>query len=360
VASDRRLTRAGPLDAYEHRRLVVGVEELALEALSQILNEQVFLFDGDRTQVAASIRQHWRRWKDKDPAERWYHTLADDAAKPLDWTVAGRELTRPATGGLVGATLADKHPSVSELLERRIAAAATMYEACDLALVYADWDHAPAMRVVVRLQAKAIAEGGPDSCIKHLAQLRASDGDLRGIDDYASWLAGTAPDPSGGATAYDFEPLWQNLTRPAVRRALAVLFADGSPWLATLHGLDRYNDLTELAAQPLLADPAFNRQVAAALADTRPTARLEMARRDRYVVVFPTGPRLEATVPAGARTTPAVGAGHPIRACDWLAYQLLDGHRDQAPAFELYWPENARDAAIAQLTQWVAAQRAAP
>ena len=174
VRSDDRLTRwvwRGPADP--RWRYLYPTSRAAFEILQSILQTDRFGpatsngFDGvsDRPAVADEIRAYHARGK--SPAERWYATLADDAAGPDRWIEAAGRIAEPVdvfeTGPWVtvpgwrpgagppikGEPLrAKRNPSVSDLMAERVPAIAAdrvagssdQSHAADVAVDLYRWD----------------------------------------------------------------------------------------------------------------------------------------------------------------------------------------------------------------------------
>ena len=355
IESDPRLTRTATTG--DHMLAAVGVEEVAHQALEQILDQSFFDVVPGRAKLAAEIRAFWMRWRTVPVEERWYRVLADDAAPPNDQVMSALELAQPGATGLRGDPLrAHAPPSVSALLEHRIDAAADVHDACFIAGAFHTWDPAASAGALARLEARAITVAGTTdrdgSCISDLAQLRADDGDLAGVDAYAHWLAQTEP---GMFPSLMFKTASEHMTRPSVVHAIDAVFADGSPWMPLVEPGGK--DSSDFLSMSLIHMAAVQKQVLAGLADVREDGTLEITAARRFLFKpNMEGGGLDSVIADAAPFVPPVGTRHSIRVCDWLGYQLA--RQSGAPSFELYWSEHQRDDALALLRRWLAAQAA--
>ena len=135
---DTRLTRtlAPPSKSSVRANVITPVRNLEYTALYDLLKTSAFGPGG--------VRAYWEKYRGIPPVERWYRTLADDHASPLEWLHAADRIvrcenvsvvstsdafrttvTRPLPPGvglkLDGEALRDKKdPSVVELLARRV------------------------------------------------------------------------------------------------------------------------------------------------------------------------------------------------------------------------------------------------
>ncbi len=352
LESDTRLSRGGALGGGNHEE-PLGVEVAAHAALESILSHDFFADEGGREQLAATIRTYWNAQRSLSLPERWYQTLADDHAAPHEHVMAALYIAER------GAPLrSHAAPTVSDLLAHRIDAAADVHDACFMADAFERWEPAAANPAIVKLMNRAIREAGAldkeGECIGQLGEMRDSNGDPAGIDDYARWVEQTKPDPSAQMTLL-FLTMEKFVTRKSVRHAIDTLFAAGSPWIPLIDLTGKRWDFADLVSTPLLAVPSFNKEVLAELADTRIYGTLEMIEPRKFSVrrVAAEGGGLDSVIDATATLVPALGARQPVRVGDWIAYQL----RGTAPPFELYWPEAKRDAAIKAIAAWVRRQR---
>ena len=361
IEADPRLTRATWVNDRDGYMASMGVEIAATEGVSKILDRLFFEKYGvpdPRAELAADMRAYWKKWQGVSDEERWYLQLADDAGDPHDQLMAALFMTQVGGSGLRGDPLRNHAPpTVAELIERRIAGTADVGDACYYASAYYRWEPTaalPSMTKVMRAAITAAGTGGMQApCISELAKLRDDAGDPGGIADYAHWLEQTTP--ADHLPLLTFETAAALPTRPAIVHALDVLFRDGSPWLPLLDPTGAHPDETDIFAGPLIEHPALNRQLVAALADTRAFTTLAMIDAHTFEVRLPGGGGLTSPIDDGDRFAPAAGEHLPLRVCDWIAGKLVEFHGD-GPRFRVYWPQRKRDDAIAALTRWVQIQ----
>jgi hypothetical protein len=352
IESDPRFTHTA-VESEDHRHLL-GVDDAANQAITEILSRSFFDFHG-RKQLANEIRTYWAKWRDLSTEERWYAQLADDHADANDQVMAALLITQidPKRSAFRGEVLRNHAgASVSALLEHRVDAAKDVHDACYIAEAFERWEPGPvAIAAIARVAHRAIAESGTTDrhsyCISDLTTLRAEAGDVAGIDEYAHWIAQTLPEAHVMTLA--FTALSTYRTHPSARHAIDVMFRDGSPWVPLVSAK---HDESELLSEPMIDVPSFNNQVLAGLADTQPIGTFTMTATNRYFVKLTPGGGVDSVVDPSP-LQPPVGTELAVRVCDWVAYQLP--HR--ASKFELYWSVAQRDAAITSISRWVKAQR---
>jgi hypothetical protein len=150
--------------------------------------------------------------------------------------------------------------------------------------------------------------------------------------------------------------MWQHPTRPSIVKASEALFRDGSPWVplvATTRGGGR--DRTDLLRHALIRVAGFNRHIGKALADGRTVGTLTMQDRGSFGIELVSGGSMSTGTSDPA--PPPKGTMQTVRVSDFYAWHLAS-HHDQAPRYQLFWPAAQRDAALAQVRTWVAAQLA--
>lgn len=404
LAHDRRLTRSlSHGRGFLQQPILHPVYEVALPALQAILGshtipgaETTVAFDDARGRQAQAdaVRAYWQKNRQVPAADRWYRTLADDAAGTRRWKEAAAAIVAPAgrpgppayypdpireplptaadRTPMAGEALRERRdPSVTELLTRRALDLSrdpnTLYEAAPFAAFLHRWDPAaalPVIRDVMRRAVEASARTEPGSgsstsagflapIITRFTEMRVSAGDAAALDEYAGWIRSQGPKSFQNDPVPSLEPLWKHADRPSIAAAARWMFTDrGSPWLP-LHRnpqeLGFFNPHT-IETTPLIGLAPFREAVYAELAD-----RTEIA---RVTVEPPSLVRFELTVTPGGSGgfnsgSPELAALDPkttttLRVCDAVAYRLatLDG----TPPFELFWPEPRRDAAVAALT----------
>ena len=380
LEKDTRLTRAVDYGwRPRHHRRIIGVHEVAHEAVSEIIGTMYFAPDSSsdsllhrgmagRTKMAAGIREHLRRFKDVGVEERWYAILADDGASPMHWLVASQQIAetergKPGRGArLRGEVLRGrKQPSVAELMAKRIEHLAEAgvprsekdpaYESCrisiETSLLLAKWDAEASLRVL-RAQTKRyreaiLADEDPESrrdyflksYIADLMLARAKAADPAALDEYAEWVRTLTRRDLAPSANIIVKPMWHYPEHPAVAEAADWLFNDkDSPWAGQGPYLTR-----ELAETPLIGAPGFRGYLLAGLSNKAGAGTVKV--RDGTMSGF-------GTIGGISRVDPLAPKGHVIREvriCDRYARWLsrLDG----TPPCKDYWPEAARDSAVA-------------
>lgn len=393
LETDARLTRSVHFwrDFARHRSLL-GVHEAAYVALAGILERPFFdpASTGDnlsargtdgRRLVADKVRAYWDQWKRIPLEERWYKVLDDDRAKPEEWLDAADKITRPRNvmvrpsstvftttvtspngqPGLRGDPLrAHKTPSVTELLEKRLRdARLDVRAACSLARMLGRWDIAAGKPQLAKQLARAAADSkgtlAQGHCIAGLTADLVAAGELSALDAYAAWLGAVVP-PDDYLDYLVFQPMWQHPTRPSIVKAAEALFRDGSPWVplvATVRGSGR--DRTDLLRNELIRVAGFGAHVGKALADSRTVGTLTMREGGGFGIEMVSGGSMSTSTTDPAPPPP--GTTQTVRVSDSYAWNLAS-HHDAAPRFQPFWPLAQRDAALAQMRTWVAAQRA--
>lgn len=400
--NDRRLTRSVRFwRDFSDDRTILGVHEAAYAALAGILQASFFGFnstgdsltargDAGRAKIAAQLREHWRKFKGVPFDERWYRTLADDAAGAARWIEAAENIVRPAdeivnggvrfipfrTRGVVpsmtGESLRAKAgPSVAELLARRLRELAGASDddwdhgLCAtnrIAFALARWDgkeNADALRdfsavMVQRLAGKTHTRDQITRAIAGLFGKRMDCGDARAFDEYAEWIAGIVRRPHDDPAPVVFQPMWRHPDQPAIAAAAERMFArDGSPWRPLFHKGAGAQAACELMRTPLAGVSAFRKDLQLGLRDRTPigTARItrdgwcEMTVDDGWI--------------GGDRSflksdplAPPRGTKVRFRICDLYANTLAE--LSGTPRCGLCWPEAARDRACAECAELLA------
>ncbi len=399
LESDPRLTRSVHFwrDFSRHRSLL-GVHEAAYVALSGILETSFFgaASTGDdltarglegRRAVAARVREHWERFRGVPLEERWYRTLADDAADPQQWLQAIGNIVAPADvaqmrgsmfgGGwttvparapgevspLRGETLrAKKEPSVAGLLVSRMRSLAKQPDdgyhfqlraVTRVAIALATWDAKlglEELRWVSELIEEATA-GDPDDrqlfLIRDAVELyerRHAAGDELALPAYAAWVRGVTPKNASHDCGRLFGPIWRHVEHPAMVETEAWLFGDeDSPWNPIF--ADRLFQVRDLFETSLVGLPGFRAQLLRLLADRSRAGRVK-AREDGSIdLLVDDGWSGSGGSTEGDPLAPEPGVEVELRWCDLVAHHL--GWIEGLPKLAPYWPEKDRDAAVA-------------
>jgi len=402
---DKRLTRSVSFGRdFAPGRNLIPVGEVAYLSLGHILQTTDFGSGSDEFNrggggsgktLAAEIRAFWKRNKGKSPAERWYTTLADDTADPSQWVEAAKMIVQPADveerGGWVnephrkpgeippmrGEELRKLHdPSVAELLARRVPQITSSSEgnsgaifragdATSVALALEKWEPnaaAPVLRAQIEdCKAKSVywsRYADVASLARNITDLSTAltaTGDKNAFKEYANWIVSKQPErESGFDEAKPFEVMWQHPDDPDIAAAAEKIFGNpASPW----YSRPKDGDLGEgagndLIASPLLALPAFCKNVLGNLSDTTKIGTVTVDENQVQVTTDKGG-----GIGFGANPDPAdplvpkPKQGRILRVCDWYASRLST--LDDSPVFELYWPQENRDAAIKEFADFV-------
>lgn len=392
VEHDERLTRSVSFhrNFFTHRH-ILSVSETAYRTLRTILHTSFDEVGNDiddpreqRKARVAAIRAYWRKYGGKPLAERWYLTLADDAASREQWLDSAANIVQPedvkvSPGGWVfiperkpgqvvpmrGESLRPKaNPSVTELIGRRAIALVPargaprgvfdQREACVMALILAKWDAKAAVATLGEVFAstkawlereRSSADSGLVACLGAMTVARVRGGDERALADYGAWVRTLRPDRAEHAADEAFEPLWRFADNPEARSIADALFNGDSLWNPLFRPREEGGGFVarEVFDSPLLAVPAFRRHVVRLLDDSRVVAtlvvRTERSAEIRFGPDYSTYTEASGTEP---KLTP--GAEQDIRLCDLYAWTLsaVNGF----PRFQPFWSVEERDRAI--------------
>jgi hypothetical protein len=400
LESDDRLTRAVSHPGsriMRDDRFIHYVHQPAYHALTAILKTRVIpgatgamTWDNDpaaRRREAAAIRAYWEQNRGVPELERYYRTLADDAATPAQWLDAAEALAQPADvrgrggvytipprpGGKVPPPRGEpyrnrKDPSITALMARRVESLDPgdrghshfdVDQADRMSRFLVEWDAKgalPTLRArVARLagfpKGPRVRTSGGERIAVDLAEftvLRQKAGDPGALEDYAAWVRSVTPDDFGPLPAQVFEPIWRSPDHPAIARAADALFADpASPWVAVFlrePGRPGVDFRTPLILSPLLGVAPFRKLVLDGLTIPMEVGSVETDASGKAMVRFPSGATQHSPSPIDP-LRPKPGTKMPIRLADFCAFTLqnLGG----LARFEYYWPEAKRDELIA-------------
>ena len=394
-----RLTRSVSfVRDFQPGRFLHPVSEPAaaiLAAIMQVSPDDLRALAGGAT--PGTVREYWQKARGTTPMERWYLTMADDAAGVKAWQQAAKEIVRPnnvrnlgngrttwtplkpgEVAPMAGEPLRAKtDPTLSELWVKRAAQmrpddehiSAHVFDltySCEFVANLARWDRAAAVREAAlhmdlcrrHIEGNwGMAVGSGNRFVDFLARfalVRADSGDLAGLDDYCAWLASAKntleSEPfhpnhwmSWGAREGMrlFEPLWRYAQNPTVKAAVFVIFAGPNPPAGPLLQAHEKSDgpLAEIVKTPMLRFPEVRTYVLAALADRAAMGEAEVSAAGGRTIgsSFAKGP---PPLPGAAIDTKV-----QYRVCDFYVWQL--SRWVGLPAIELTWPEEKRDAAVA-------------
>lgn len=405
LANDRRLTRSvGFHRDFGTSRYLIGVEEAAFAALSQILKTRSFgehakfpirTTPENRRLAAAEIRKFWETTKGLSDAGRWYATLADAEASQEQWLEAAQEITGstlrepprvdPALpvaaaraadlwAPLKGESLRERNdPSVSQLLDERAEMLTTrdlnstlhlhrLHAACDLTLCLARWDRAASLPVLRRRidRCRALTRdkffGGYvvsnlGESMSQMVMVGMDAAVAEFFDEYVGWLNDLRPDyiDSFGIWAL-LKPMARYPDDPKNRECAAALFAPNSIWFDPA----RPNPLrtTDLYASGLIGVPAFREMVKRDLHDESPYGTVQVNVKEPSISVRHKSGSMGGTIPKPSDADdPRYNEPIPIRHADFVAWRV--SFVQGAPAFEIYWPEARRTAAVLKMLEFL-------
>ncbi len=403
LETDTRLTRSVAFrrDFFMHRH-VIEVPEAAYAAVTAILRNYSFgsasdLIAGPQKKAAliARLRDYWATYKKVKPEVRWFATLANDKAAAAQWLQAAQNIAQrkdverrgnwlmvPArTGvktGLRGEELrARKKPSVSELMAKRVEEISLRAEkaeksgvsddfaldpANEIAECLAAWDLKAALPVLRRQFARGAKftaarkiDGGNwgefAGFLSRATVLRAKGGDGSALADYAAWIASVTPAATFANTTV-FEPLWLYPRDEKLANVAESLFnGPKSPWnpLVSRAG-PTLSQKIDLISSPLLAVPAFRRQIARLLDDATPFGSATVNAEGLLSAVVP-GQQFGGSMAKSDALALAKGRKMAFRVCDMVAWKLSGVAG--APRCELYWPPTARDKGVKSAAQFL-------
>jgi hypothetical protein len=280
------------------------------------------------------------------------------------WQTGQPDPASPFRGEMLRAR---KSPSVTELLDRRIESISLrivankeedtelLLGACTLGKILGEWDARGGVRALARQVGAArgfaarrdrtLFTGSAVRCVADLTLWRVAGGDSAALGEYAAWVVTLTPDDTSWYLNETFAPLWQSAGNPVIERAADKLFGDRrSPW-SNPHS--KSWSFTSMLEVPMVRLRAFRKLVASELENHAKVGRVEVSEGGRFNYAVDDGGSGLASIDANDPHPPAPGTRLDLRACDWVASNLkgLDG----APAFRMYWPQAARDEALARM-----------
>jgi hypothetical protein len=394
IESDRRLTRSVSFhrDFFRDRRLH-GVDEAAYAAVTQIL--EIRSFAGGRKASLADLRAVWEKTKGKPAWTRWRAALADDAATADQWLEAAARIVQPVDVEMHGgwtsipqrkpgeipamrgeALRRGKNPSVAELMARRTEMLArsgrpgseqtfNLQKASNMALHLAEWDPAAAVPVLqaqfARCQAYIANDPLHGSAARILGRSMAQltlaahrAGDAAAPGNYAKWLTPLKPDAVSDYLDNVLEPLWRYPDDPAMVKAAQAMFGDTkSPWRDLLAPGSRIGrgGPSKLLGSPMIGLAPVRALVGEMLNDQTEIGTASVHDGQLSINITNGGQMGIGLRNAADPLALSAPESFPIRACDMLAANLswIDG----MPLFEVYWPRERRDQAIARITAFL-------
>ncbi|HKQ92766.1 MAG TPA: hypothetical protein VJZ77_19055 [Blastocatellia bacterium] len=407
MENDTRLTRSVSFGrSFFRSRHLISVSEAAYAALVDFLRVDFRNYGEDgkplsRKELAAHIRAYWAKMRDLSPAERFYAMLRDDKAGKDQWLQAGANIVQPTDveshGGwttipkrkpgqkviLRGESLRDgRTPSVSQLLAQRsddIAAIRTnstaehfLYlDAGRMALYLADWDKTAAISTLKKRLSRAWSIGAQPNDIlafngnpvEHFGTMiakmtlaRARCGDETAYDEYAAWIQRVELKGVSFGGKELQSPLIEGAAHPSIEQAIDYLFNDPkSPWSNALAEGNGFW-LLDFWQTPLSNTAGFRKQALRALTDESLAGAITFHPRKDW------NSHTEAQIELkglglGFRgsnddpDTPPPGQKVSFRVCDAFAY--FYSQYQNGPKFQLFWPEEKRDAGVLACRKWL-------
>jgi hypothetical protein len=410
MENDTRLTRSVSFhrDFFRSRHLI-SVSEAAYAALVDLLRVRFRTYGADgeplsRKELGAQIRAYWAKMGALSPAERFYATLKDDNASAGQWLEAAANIVQPTDveshGGwttipnrkpgqkieLRGESLRDgRMPSVSQLLAQRsddIAAIRTnstddhfwYVNSGQMALHLADWDKAAAIPLLRKRLARAwsigaqphdilASNGNPvehfGRIISEMTLARARCGDETAYDEYAAWIQKADLKNVSFLGEELQKPLIQGAARPSIERAMDYLFNDSrSPWSNVLAEGNSFW-LLNFWQTPLPLTPAFRKQALRALMNKDRAGTITFNPHQDWsshgeAEISMKGLGFSFRGSDGDPDTPPPNQKRAFRVCD--AYAYFYSQYQNGPKFQLFWPEEKRDAGVAACRTWLKAK----
>ena len=380
---DKRLTRSADFgQSFAKVDKLVPVRDDARAALDGIL---MMHFD-----TAAEYRAYWQKYKSLPQLERWYGELRDDRAGEKQWMQAADNILSRTDGKhtylwryapapnatndytYVAESLRSKaNPSVSDLLGKRVLEIApTNYlssedswafgDATRLALMLAEWDPKGAVPVLKKTIPHCplfYVSPGEDwdsseaeEDLATLAIALAQLGNNFGLDIYAKWLDSQSVsnienvDGNYNAAPVVLSPLGRFPNYPPIREVSAKLFQKGqADWLnGTPWGYD-------LLQTHLIRNEAFRALVLQCLTNDDQCGTITLKQGGQFDAK-------DARESFGGTCerdafAPKFGQVVSFRICDDIAWRL--SRIENLPHFELYWPQAKRDAALANIIDFL-------
>ena len=388
LEKDRRLTQSVHFwRDFSQSRTVLGVHEAALVALEQILHTNYFQVystganftrggDKARAEMAGKIRADLLAHGKATGADRAYQVLANDGAGAALWADAADSLfergkrpdpLKPQPGEVLRD---DRVPSVSDLLERRVANVVKSGEKvtadderrrCRLLSCLLAWEPDRGRRVIGRqvdawladdnwepLRSEAIVNFIESSAGDAPVVLRAFEAMAWKMkpDDYQDFHTGDFV--TGILAGYGASPY--------LKRSREGLFTDPqSPWCLAKLSATKLGNLTEMwRNKKLVFREPFRSALLSALAEDSACAHAMLDPKKPSQWLYVCDNALHGhRIPDDKEFTLKPGMKIPVRRKDVVGKALSDpdpGKKAKAePAMEYWWPKEKRDARIAEM-----------
>jgi hypothetical protein len=328
---------------------------------------------------------------DKAGKDQWLQAAAN-IVQPTDVEIHGGWTTIPKRkpGQIVvlrGESLRDgRAPSVSQLLAQRsddIAAIRTrsteehfLYlDAGKIALYLADWDKTAAISTLKKRLSRAWSIGAQPNdmlafngnpvehfgtMIAKMTLARARCGDETAYDEYAAWIQRVELKGVHFGVEELQKPLIQGAAHPGIEQAVDYLFNDPkSPWSNVLAEGNGFW-LLDFWQTSLPNTAAFRKQALRALTDKSLAGDITFHPRKDWNSSTEAQIELKGGSGLGFRgsnddpDTPPPGQKVSFRVCD--AYAYFYSQYQNGPKFQIFWPEEKRDAGVLACLKWLEAK----
>ncbi len=387
LENDRRLTQSVHFwRDFSQDRTVLGVHEAALFSLQEILATNYFQVistganltkggDEARAKMVEMIRADWLAHGKVTGAERAYRTLADDQADPDLWADAAASLfvggeNPDFTKLQPGAALRDgRVPTVTELLERRIAGAVKKGEEvdmfserrrCRLLSCLLAWEPDRGRKAVAKQVDVWLADGSwklsAGQPIANFVKRSVDDSpDVLRLFEAMAWSAERHDfnDFDPGETVTNVLVKFGN--SPLLKRSREGLFTDPkSPWCLSNVSESNLSRMFEMwRKQKLTLREPFRAALLKALTNdaVAGTAMLDPKDPGRWVFIV-SNSRSSYKNPADPAFTLKPGVEITVRKMDVVAKALSEPAprgKPKVPDMEYWWPKEKRNERIAEL-----------
>jgi hypothetical protein len=335
---DKRLTHSfGFGRNFAPERYVISVAGAAEEWLEDYYHLHPFRWKDPAERRAWLVQNKFRT-----QAERAFDLLAGDKNDEAQWLDGAQILLSVNKNGpgLLGDALRDRRdPSVSELLDKRVAQSNTNW-GNDLSLLLFQWDP-PASIQALRRQA-AVWRSNAGAVVAALLQL----GDSSTV---SAWAAGIRGDQV--ANLEQLAPVWTAPEQEAVLGVARKLFIDPTAPMSPTAMLAGGRCPDDLIRSPLLISPTFRESIFQGLARNQVIGSVTRVSGSEAKVTGPCGFSTGYAI-CGRSSRPLHQPGtQQIRIADSIAYSLsmICG----VPEFDLEATDQQRDQAIAAVGEFL-------
>lgn len=371
LANDPRPTRTihywlAPDSRDLRGRGMLGAHQAALAALGTMLVTDVGSMDTGtakaRGATARILRAEWEKYGKATGAERAYQILNDDLAKRTEWLHAAGSLAS-------GEILRDKSsPTVSDLLEKRIAdcgkknareSDADAIRSRFLVYLLA-WDPARGRAAIARQVDDWIARESWKTSVfalKYFVEATAADSpDALRLFEKMAWALGPGEDQDLNVGSSVTWMLVNHGASPELKHSRAGLFTDPqSAWcLAKMSRSDLETLLRSWREEGVTTQEPFRTALENLLVEQSECASIliDPKQPGSWRLKESGKPVTDHRFPKGLESIPAPGETIAVRRADVAASILGENspaHPGAHPAMEYWWPQEARDARIAEV-----------